>query len=219
MCESEIKSRGFQLFNLRCNFTLQLARSETLIEGDMALSNNKKILETCTTRANKLQHTLPVQLHQIFVHTSILVGIYAGSLWNVIPKHARTETRLLIVQGETFDFPKPMPVEGPVESWMSAVEREMRNSLRIITKRGVDTYNTCSRPEWIEASLGMVTVVGSAIAWTADTEQAFRSTSEGNVDAMEVCHTLCLHLSLSLSLSLSLFLFLSVFISVLSVCL
>lgn len=36
---------------------------------------------------------------------------------------------MLDVQGEAFDFATPVVIDGAVEVWMSAVEKEMRTTL------------------------------------------------------------------------------------------
>lgn len=41
---------------------------------------------------------------------------------------------------EGFDFRTVVPIEGAVESWMTAVEAEMRKTLYQITKEGVFYY-------------------------------------------------------------------------------
>lgn len=69
-------------------------------------------------------------------------------------------------EGETFELRAPVAVEGAVEIWMTAVEKEMSNSLRSITKEGVFRYANEERQEWITSVLGMVSLVGSQIWWT-----------------------------------------------------
>lgn len=69
-------------------------------------------------------------------------------------------------EGEVFQLREPVAVDGPVEVWMTAVENEMTNSLRSITKEGVFRYANEERQEWITAVLGMVSLVGSQIWWT-----------------------------------------------------
>ena len=45
------------------------------------------------------------------------------------------------------------------------------------------------RSKWIEKCLGMVTLSGSAIWWTWETEDVFRRVRAGNKYAMKVCYT------------------------------
>lgn len=42
-------------------------------------------------------------------------------------------------EGEGFVFRTVVPVEGPVESWMTGVEAEMRRTLSTIMKEGEQT--------------------------------------------------------------------------------
>lgn len=90
------------------------------------------------------------------------------------------------LQGESFDFKSPVTVEGPVESWMTNVEREMRSTLQRISKEGVYYYAHMPRAKWIEKNLGMVTLSGSAIWWTWQTEDVFQRVRDGNQNAMKV---------------------------------
>lgn len=56
------------------------------------------------------------------------------------------------------------------------------------TKEGVYMYAQMPRSKWIEKCLGMVTLSGSAIWWTWETEDVFRRVRDGNKYAMKV-HT------------------------------
>ena len=80
----------------------------------------------------------------------------------------------------------PVPVTGPVEVWMLAVEREMRVTLHALAKEGVHSYPAMHRTRWIEASLGMVGLVGSAIWWAWEIEDAFRRMAAGEKSALKV---------------------------------
>ena len=76
-------------------------------------------------------------------------------------------------EGETFDFRTPVAIEGPVETWMTAVQAEMKETLYQIAKEGVFFYAKKPRDKWIADSLGMVTLAGSQIWWTWETEDIF----------------------------------------------
>lgn len=88
-------------------------------------------------------------------------------------------------ENEAFSFKTPSQIEGPVESWMTLVEEEMKRSLRLITKEGVYNYAQQERTEWIKGVLGMVSLVGSQIWWTWEVEDSFRRVSNGNKYAMK----------------------------------
>lgn len=86
---------------------------------------------------------------------------------------------------EGFDFRTPVAIEGAVEVWMTAVEAEMRRTLYQISKEGVFYYAKSPRTKWILENLGMVTLVGSQIWWTWETEDVFRRVRDGNKHGMK----------------------------------
>ncbi|KAF8069431.1 DHC1 [Scenedesmus sp. PABB004] len=85
-------------------------------------------------------------------------------------------TGMVSSEGEAFAFRSVVPVEGPVEGWMRGVEAEMRRTLAAVMKEG---------DRWIADVLGMVTLAGSAVWWTWETEDAFRRVREGDKHAMK----------------------------------
>jgi dynein heavy chain len=89
------------------------------------------------------------------------------------------------VEKEGFLCRSNVPIEGAIESWMTACENEMHSSLRQITKEGVFHYASTSRTEWLKTVLGMVGLVGSQIWWTWETEDTFRQVLAGNKYAMK----------------------------------
>lgn len=88
-------------------------------------------------------------------------------------------------EGESFKFKSPVKIQGPVEDWMSAVEEEMRATLRALCKYGVARYMTCEREDWIKEQLGMITLVGSQIWWTWEVQSVFKAISAGDKLAMK----------------------------------
>jgi dynein heavy chain len=89
-------------------------------------------------------------------------------------------------EGESYDMRNPSPVEGAVETWMTAAEKEMQASLHAISKEGVFNYASTVRTQWIADVLGMVAVAGSQIWWTWETEDTFRRVRTGDKYAMKV---------------------------------
>ena len=83
-------------------------------------------------------------------------------------------------KGEKFDFCTPSVIEGPVETWMEAVENEMKITLHDITKEGIFTYAKAERTAWIGDVLGMVTLAGSQTWWTWEVEDVFDKVSKGD---------------------------------------
>ncbi len=54
-----------------------------------------------------------------------------------------------------------------------------------ITKEGIFYYAKAPRTKWIAENLGMVTLVGSQIWWTWETEDVFRRVRDGSKHAMK----------------------------------
>lgn len=86
----------------------------------------------------------------------------------------KSVTGMTSSEKEAFEFKAVMPIEGAVEGWMNSVEAEMRRTLYQITKEGIFYYAKSQRTKWISDNLGMVTLVGSQIWWTWETEDVFR---------------------------------------------
>jgi hypothetical protein len=57
----------------------------------------------------------------------------------------KTIVGMVSSEKESFDFRQPVPVEGPVEGWMTGVEAEMRRTLHAATKEGVFRYAKAPR--------------------------------------------------------------------------
>ena len=89
-------------------------------------------------------------------------------------------------EGESFTCREPSAIEGPVESWMTMAEAEMKASLRTITKEGVFHYAHQARLDWVRDELGMTGCVGSQIWWTWETEDVFARVRKGDKHAMKV---------------------------------
>jgi dynein heavy chain len=88
-------------------------------------------------------------------------------------------------EGEEIALRVPVPAEGPVESWMSAVDAEMRRTLHATTKEGIFVYARTPRLQWVHDVIGMVTLSGSQTWWTWGIEDVFRSVSKGDMHAMK----------------------------------
>ncbi|GLI59150.1 hypothetical protein VaNZ11_000978 [Volvox africanus] len=97
----------------------------------------------------------------------------------------KTITGMVSSEKEGFEFRNVVPIEGAVELWMTTVEAEMRKTLYQITKEGIFYYAKSPRTKWISENLGMVTLVGSQIWWTWETEDVFRRVRDGNKHAMK----------------------------------
>ncbi len=119
-----------------------------------------------------------VQIHMLKLFT------YAKSL-----RFARANKQIVgmgSIKNEIMAFEDPgVIVNGGVEEWMTLVEAEMKNSLRLITKRGTFAYAGADRVDWVDEQLGMVGLCGSQIWWTWETEDAFRKVAKGNKYGMK----------------------------------
>jgi len=97
---------------------------------------------------------------------------------------------------ETFPFVFPVVCEGPVETWMGNVEREMVNTLKTIAKQAVFHYASLDRLRWIEQNLNMIVITGGQVWWTWEVEDVFNRVAAGNKHAMK---TLCSKLTTQLT--------------------
>lgn len=88
-------------------------------------------------------------------------------------------------ENETFDFRQAVAIEGAAETWMTAVEAEMKGTLWQISKEGVFYYAKKPRDKWISECLGMVTLGGSQIWWTWETEDTFQRVLGGDKHGMK----------------------------------
>lgn len=98
---------------------------------------------------------------------------------------SKTVVGMTSSEGESFQFRQAVNVEGAAEVWMTGVETEMKDTLHQISKEGVFYYAKKARDAWISESLGMVTLAGSQIWWTWETEDTFHRVQAGNKYAMK----------------------------------
>jgi dynein heavy chain len=64
-------------------------------------------------------------------------------------------------ENESFEFETPVKPEGNVEDWMNRVDDEMKETLKMITKKAVFHYAKADRIEWIKEQIGMVALAGT----------------------------------------------------------
>jgi dynein heavy chain len=103
-----------------------------------------------------------------------LLKLYSNTDKFKFGRGAKSVVGMVSSEGESFDFGTPTAVEGPVETWMTAVEDEMKASLHTISKEGIFNYAKTDRLKWVDQSLGMVGLLGSSVWWTWETEDVFR---------------------------------------------
>ncbi|XP_055083623.1 dynein axonemal heavy chain 11 isoform X2 [Periophthalmus magnuspinnatus] len=77
----------------------------------------------------------------------------------------------------------PFPTEcvccGPVEVWLSSLEKSMRESVRAHLSEAVGTYEDKQREQWILELPAQVALTGSQIWWSNDMEHVFKRLEEG----------------------------------------
>ena len=102
-------------------------------------------------------------------------------------KSNKTILSMESVETESFCLTDSVPVNGPVETWMTTLEEEMKKSLWKITKTAVFRYAKEDRKSWIasENTLGMTAISGSQIWWTWQVEDCFRRVMDGDKYALK----------------------------------
>ena len=88
-------------------------------------------------------------------------------------------------KGEFLEFNESVKPEGSVEFWMNNLEKEMRKSLKSLTKKTIYSYAKQERPKWIRESLGMTSLSASKVWWTWRVEDVFRRVKEGDKHALK----------------------------------
>ena len=78
----------------------------------------------------------------------------------------------------------------PIETWMTAIDTEIKNSMKLHIKTGIfdfgNNYNCQTRVEWVKKHYGQVSLVASMIWWVFDAESAFKDLETGeNMGAMK----------------------------------
>jgi dynein heavy chain len=86
-------------------------------------------------------------------------------------------------EAEVVDYVKKMGARGNVEAWLTAVENEMRGSLREYMKAAVLAYPTKPREEWIDDHLCQVVLTVAPLYWCRQVLAAFDA--DEKVEAMK----------------------------------
>eukprot|EP00106_Octopus_bimaculoides_P014248 XP_014781690.1 PREDICTED: dynein heavy chain 2, axonemal-like [Octopus bimaculoides] len=84
-------------------------------------------------------------------------------------------------EGECVEFkPQGTVIEGPVEAWLSDIEKTMRYTLKevLITTRNALKKQLNKRDKWIRDYCGQMTIVASQIQWTGDVTKALLKVKE-----------------------------------------
>jgi len=87
--------------------------------------------------------------------------------------------------GEHVSFPNPFDATGPVENYLQNLVLHQRESLRLILKDALSTYDPAKRHEWLFQYCAQVVLVASMIWWTTEVNQAFSLFEEGMDTALK----------------------------------
>ncbi|PRP82215.1 dynein-1-alpha heavy chain, flagellar inner arm I1 complex, partial [Planoprotostelium fungivorum] len=120
-----------------------------------------------------------VQEHMIKLFDNVIALKFGSS------RNTRNVVGMISSQGEAITLRQPVLVEGQVESWMSAVEAEMRKTLRATAKEATFFYPKTQRMQWLYSYPGMITLLGSQVWWTWEVEDTFQQIREGDKYAMK----------------------------------
>uniref|UniRef100_A0AAV2KWR9 AAA+ ATPase domain-containing protein n=1 Tax=Knipowitschia caucasica TaxID=637954 RepID=A0AAV2KWR9_KNICA len=95
---------------------------------------------------------------------------------------------MVSAEGEVMVMKRPVPVEGRVEEWMSAVLLEMKRTNQRLTKEAIFYYcKDKSRVDWMLLYQGMMVLAASQAWWTWQVEDAFRQVQVGDKLALKNC--------------------------------
>ncbi|KAG2382028.1 hypothetical protein C9374_005820 [Naegleria lovaniensis] len=187
----------------------ETAKNRTVLENCCQGDNRSAILSSLQVRLNECQKGLNNYLQSkrnafprfFFISDEELLSILGSSDLNAIQKHIgnlfenvgslifKPNTNLVVgmrsKEGEEFNFDKPVRAEGFIEKWLTAVQTEMRKTLKIIMKKAVYNYPSRDRIEWVKENLGMIGLCGCQIWWTWEVEDAFRRVKNGEKMAVK----------------------------------
>ncbi|XP_009082982.1 PREDICTED: dynein heavy chain 10, axonemal, partial [Acanthisitta chloris] len=96
-------------------------------------------------------------------------------------------TAMVSAEGEVMEFHQAVPAVGRVESWMTAVLAEMRETNKRLTKEAIFRYcEDRSRVDWMLLFQGMMVLAANQVWWTWEVEDVFRKVQEGEKLAMKI---------------------------------
>ena len=78
-------------------------------------------------------------------------------------------------ENEKVGLGKNLKARGPVEEWLTAVEKRMKDSLHLCMKTGLIDYDTRPRSEWVFLHPGQIVATVAQMTWARGTELALRS--------------------------------------------
>ncbi|KAI5076359.1 hypothetical protein GOP47_0008424 [Adiantum capillus-veneris] len=78
-------------------------------------------------------------------------------------------------EGEKVPFATTMQPLGNVETWLSEVEKKMKQSILQQIKLALAAYKSTERTDWVQVWPGQVVLCGSSVCWTEQVEGAINS--------------------------------------------
>lgn len=88
-------------------------------------------------------------------------------------------------QGEVCALREPIKAEGPVETWMQALDLALQFSVSKLIKEAVFYHPQMEKRKWLETSLGQAGLAADKIWWTWKVEEVFRQVHAGDKLAMK----------------------------------
>jgi dynein heavy chain len=73
---------------------------------------------------------------------------------------------------EYVPFKTAVPLEGPVETWLLAVEKEMRTSLHLLLAECIPAHRKHKRERWLREWAGQLVLTVSQMSWTTECVRA-----------------------------------------------
>ncbi|KAJ3127608.1 Dynein heavy chain 2, axonemal, partial [Nowakowskiella sp. JEL0407] len=87
--------------------------------------------------------------------------------------------------GEFVPFHQPVVLDGPVESWLTETETNMRVTLRRLLMGCLVGLKKAKKDKWLAAWPGMLLIVAGLITWTLECTKALEETEKGDKHAMK----------------------------------
>ncbi|XP_059474542.1 dynein beta chain, ciliary-like isoform X3 [Neocloeon triangulifer] len=94
-------------------------------------------------------------------------------------------TAMIAKDGELVNFHQDFHCRGPVEVWLSRLEKHMRGTMREYLERAVLAYEEKPREQWLFDFPAQVSLCGSQVWWTAEVAAAFARLEEGYENALK----------------------------------
>jgi dynein heavy chain len=106
-----------------------------------------------------------------------------------------TATHMIAKDGEVVSLHSPFLMKGAVETWLTELVGEMRQSLRQKLEMSMDSAASWDidspREKWVFEHCAQIALLTSQIFWTDETQTAFEELESGQEDAMKHYRQTC----------------------------